>query len=142
TEWTKLFSGQSSQAYGRYGPDGQPGSAMGPTSPLPWTPWNFGPAYIALAPRFSSAMDTDATKGTSASPTRNPSDPFALPGTGSTLAYFPFPNYPSPSYTNGDLYEAANHPSLFNYFQPTGGDRVFQLNNMESLLRFGDTGTD
>ncbi len=50
-----------------------------------------------------------------------------------------------PKYLNGfDDYkpaERADHPSVYNVFQPVAGQRRFPVSDMEALLRFGDTGS-
>jgi len=125
-EWVNLFNGHSGPTYGRYGPDGQPGTSGSSTgAPRPG--------------RFYSAMDADAVKDT---PPYNLSDPYAFPGAGPAPAFSPFPMYPTSSYGNGNPFELQNNPALNGYFVQTGDDHTFPLSNMEAVLRFGDVGAD
>jgi len=126
-EWLNLFTGRSGPTFGRYGPDGQPATSGASANP-------------PLTPRFFSALDIDATK----TPNYYPSDPLAFPGSdpANAPATFPFPYFPSASYSNGDSHKLRNHPALYGYFQQTGDDRQFPITNMEALLRYGDVGTD
>src|SRR5262249_60389231 len=54
---------------------------------------------------------------------------------------FCFPT-PALGYGNPSAAERTGHPLLYNPFRPTAPDRSFGLNNIETLLRFGDTGTE
>src|SRR5207248_498239 len=107
---------------GRYGADKAPGSA-GST------------AFFGMpAPHISNQVDYDG-RNNDGTPTA--ALPFADSGMGTGFSAFPaFP----PGYGNGSPAELTNHPASFNFFQPSGDDRLFPISNMDALLRHGDTG--
>ncbi len=126
-EWKNLFVGDSSLGLtGRYGNDKVPGGSTS-SNPFNGTTW----------PHFYAQVDWDGMD------TSNPTNPafMELPGTSSnSLGIIPFPFFPQSRFKNGDSNESKWHPSTFNYFSPAN-DRLFPITEMESILRFQDTGS-
>ena len=135
TEWTNLFLGTSTPtAIGRYGLDKAPGTAG---AAAPWS--GFAPSVPATAGRahFYNHIDADGCDING-----NPTQPFSP--VGSALSCFP--SYPTSisnpavgGYDDASAGELTNHP--LNFLSSGSDDRVFDLSNMEALLRFGDTGS-
>lgn len=141
TEWTNLFEGTTSPQplqYGRYGTaGGQPLSTTG--QPARWN-WNQQTGQ-ETPPPFYSKIDFDATDDTTKSNLGGPSQPYTLPSQNSPLPFSCFPTY-SAGYENAAPVEMGNHPSLYDFFQPTfPSNRSFGISEMEALLRYGDTGS-
>jgi hypothetical protein len=136
-EWTNLFLGsgyrtspQAPPLLGRYG--GAPGEGqLG-------RPRSAGGAARAVGRplRFFAQLDVDGSdEGNGFTPT----GPVRLASAGAD-ADNPFPLYP-PGYGNGSAAELADHPLLYDFFHPQGGNLRFSLSNLEALLRAGDTGS-
>jgi hypothetical protein len=119
-EWQKLFLGNGT-VVGRYGPDGHPGRAGSLAQG--------GPAPHSYARVDFDGCDETNGFGLSAA--------MQLPTAG---GYSPFPTFGA-GYGDYSTAERTNHSSLFNVFQPSGGDRVIPASNLEALLRYGDTGS-
>lgn len=132
-EWPNLFKGRTSPTVaGRYGPDGKPldgaSSASATSVPRPT--------------HYYSQLDYDGTasyNGTSG--TVSGSFPPSPPVSGTTTL---FPTFPT-GYENGSSAELQDHPQLYNAFVPYTNnsstyDRRFTAQQLERLLRFGDTG--
>lgn len=87
---------------------------------------------------FYSNVDFDSYNKTAGAV----SGPLLLPTVNPLLC---FPSYDA-SYGNMSTgaadTECRNHPSLFNIFQPAGDDRVFNISNMQALLRDASSDTD
>ena len=131
-EWQNLLRGTSvPPAFGRYG--GNPQAAV---------PGRRGDAALPGRPvPFYSQVDFDGhNEGTDRA-----SGPLLLPGFGADpLSCFPSflaANGAHAGYGNRSSQERQNHPLLYNFFSPTGQNRVFPASNMEALLRYGDTGS-
>jgi len=140
-EWPQLFTGTTGPTvYGRYGlpPNIVPGPGAGPNyAQLPFIMG--GPTSD---PRFATGHFYNHFDYDGCDDLGNATAVFTPTGVGTSC----FPNYTTAGGGYGDAQlvgsqELANHPSIYNFFAPTGDDRVFALSNMEALLRFGDTGS-
>jgi hypothetical protein len=135
----QLFSGNGAIP-GRYGKFPYPGGGS-----------KNAPTGSEWPPRFLALVDFDGAKTLGAAPNwfYNRSEKYYLPGEAPNNGYVCYADFysgafpqagPSTTYSNNDASEELNHPLLYNFFYPYGGDLVFGPRNMEALLRYGSTG--
>lgn len=113
---------------GRYGSDAQPGDGTSTSNNAP--AWRV--AY------YYGQVDYDGVQETA---NRAPTTRFTMPGSGSLASWSCYPSFVDLSttpaaqigYGGWSAAERKNHPSLFNYFLPYGGDRTFDVSNMKAL---------
>lgn len=140
-EWTRLFTtglvGPQAPYVARYGPPGdeKPGSPGTQADP---------PDKFHSPPRFYGQFDYDACKEQYQLSGQFKPDPAIPPPQAPTGPYSCFPPLNQTGYTSGNDTgmppdELTDHPRLWNIFQPKGGDRLFDLSNLEALLRYADT---
>jgi hypothetical protein len=124
-EWQQLFGGSNSPIWpGRYGLSPDPAGS--------------DQSYESRTPHNYARIDYDECD-----PNRNVTQSLQLP-TGTNC----FPTYPAgyDNYLNkvgnNIINELANHPSVFNVFQPVPGQQNrFPVSDLEALLRAGETGS-
>jgi hypothetical protein len=119
-EWPNLLLGNGT-VVGRYGADGQPGTAGSNTAPA-----------LSTTGHFYGPFDYD---GANEAANNGASGQLTLPAATSA-----FPTYGA-GYGSGSAAELQAHPLVYNFFSPAGDDRTFRWWDLEALLRYGDTGS-